>query len=396
TNANNINELYPIRVGLSIVIELNDVQFYLKIIEGNKNNAYLPGYLCQANDKSSDIEETTSAALTNLYQQIFSTKTKFSGLREFGLDNQSIILEHLLEGVNFRPFFVYFDKFQIFVYNIESSSQDGYEVFKEFYEKEVFKGKTPNDVWNKIGLFPMFDGKNLFGLIDLRTQQIIKKKFRLACQPKDWIEESNLEPLYLHFLKHHTRTNIQWYKCEFWTRAENWKKDLETMQMLHEKRLLYVNLTSKKSELCVSNSCEQTKKLATTIAKAIDNNKKEVNGKRRILSIIAEDYSLKQLKTLNALREKQKFGKKGGDKRILKEVVELLKGYFHSGNTPGKSHLSAEDMMRELHMAAEMGHLAKEKILQKVDTIRGWISRYSAYIKAEAAEKVLTTSGNFQ
>jgi hypothetical protein len=71
------------------------------------------------------------------------------------------------------------------------------------------------------------------------------------------------------------------------------------MQMLHEKGLLYVNLTSKKSELCVSNSCEQTKKLATTITKAIDNNKKGVNGKRRILSIIAEDYSLEQLKTLN-------------------------------------------------------------------------------------------------
>ncbi|CAG8718273.1 9161_t:CDS:2, partial [Funneliformis mosseae] len=117
-----------------------------------------------------------------------------------------------------------------------------------------------------------------------RTQQIIKKKFRPACQPKDWIEESNLKPLYLHFLKHHTRTNIQWYKvflieinkqhallkaagcfnvtpyplddqlCEFWTRVENWKKDLETMQMLYEKGLLYVNLTSKKSELCVSNS----------------------------------------------------------------------------------------------------------------------------------------------
>ena len=71
------------------------------------------------------------------------------------------------------------------------------------------------------------------------------------------------------------------------------------MQMLHEKGLLYVNLTSKKSELCVSNSYEQTKKLVTTIAKAIDNNKKGVNGKRRILSIIAEDYSLEQLKMLN-------------------------------------------------------------------------------------------------
>ena len=97
-----------------------------------------------------------------------------------------------------------------------------------------------------------------------------------------------------------------------------------------------------------------------------------------------------------ALCEKQKFSKKGSGKRIPKEVVELLKGYFHSRNTPGKSHLSAEDMMRELHMAAEMGHLAKEKIPQKVDTIRGWISRYLAHIKMEVAEKALTISGNFQ
>ncbi|CAG8701299.1 13393_t:CDS:1, partial [Funneliformis mosseae] len=54
-----------------------------------------------------------------------------------------------------------------------------------------------------------------------------------------------------------------------------------------------------------------------------------------------------------------------------------------------------KDMMRELHMAAEMRHLAKEKISQKVDTIRGWISRYSTHIKMEAAKKALTTSGNF-
>lgn len=71
------------------------------------------------------------------------------------------------------------------------------------------------------------------------------------------------------------------------------------MQMLHEKGLLCIDLISKKPELCILNSCEQTKKLATTIAKAIDNNKKGANGKRRILSIVAENYSLEQLKMLN-------------------------------------------------------------------------------------------------
>lgn len=71
------------------------------------------------------------------------------------------------------------------------------------------------------------------------------------------------------------------------------------MQMLYKKGLLYTNLIPKKPELCTPNSCKQTKKLATTIIKAIDNNKKGANGKRRILSIVAEDYSLEQLNMLN-------------------------------------------------------------------------------------------------
>ena len=51
-------------------------------------------------------------------------------------------------------------------------------------------------------------------------------------------------------------------------------------------------------------------------------------------------------------------------------------------------------MMRELHIVAKIGQLAKEKIPQKVDTIKGWILRYSVHIKAEVAEKALATSSN--
>ena len=67
----NVKELYPIRIDMGIIIELNGIQFYLKVVEGNKNNAHLPGYFCQASGLSSEIEETTSAALTNLYRQNF-------------------------------------------------------------------------------------------------------------------------------------------------------------------------------------------------------------------------------------------------------------------------------------------------------------------------------------
>jgi hypothetical protein len=146
-----------------------------------------------------------------------------------------------MEGVDFQPFFVYFNKFQIFVYNVESSNREGCEgagcgfissfvnkkalyeqkilenfcvvhIFEEFSEKQVFRGKTPNEVWNKINIFPIFDGKSLFGLMDEKTQQIIKNKSQPTCQPKDWAERSKLEPLYSRYLKHQTYVNIQCYQ----------------------------------------------------------------------------------------------------------------------------------------------------------------------------------------
>lgn len=67
------------------------------------------------------------------------------------------------------------------------------------------------------------------------------------------------------------------------------------MQMLYENKQLFTI----PKKLCTLDLCAQVKKLATTINKAIDNNKKGINGKRRILSIVAEDYSLEQLKVLN-------------------------------------------------------------------------------------------------
>jgi hypothetical protein len=67
------------------------------------------------------------------------------------------------------------------------------------------------------------------------------------------------------------------------------------MQMLYKNKQLFAI----PKEPCTLDSCVQVKKLATTITKALDNNKKEVNGKRRILSIVAEDYSLEQLKALD-------------------------------------------------------------------------------------------------
>ncbi|CAG8505444.1 8841_t:CDS:2 [Funneliformis mosseae] len=59
-------------------------------------------------------------------------------------------------------------------------------------------------------------------------------------------------------------------KCEFWTRFEHWKRDLETMQILYKNELCAILAQKKPEALCTLNSFKQTKKLTTTITKAIE------------------------------------------------------------------------------------------------------------------------------
>ncbi|CAH1769134.1 12167_t:CDS:2, partial [Entrophospora sp. SA101] len=65
-----IEEFFPIHVGMSIVTKLNGSQGQ-------------PRYVCESGEYVSREEDFTSSALNPLYQEIFKNKTKFSGVREF-------------------------------------------------------------------------------------------------------------------------------------------------------------------------------------------------------------------------------------------------------------------------------------------------------------------------
>ncbi|RGB22929.1 hypothetical protein C1646_775284 [Rhizophagus diaphanus] len=54
-----------------------------------------------------------------------------------------------------------------------------------------------------------------------------------------------------------------------------------------------------------------------------------------------------------ALKENQKFGKKGGGKRISKHIVALLEGYFLAGNLDKSDRYSAQEMWNELTKLVE-------------------------------------------
>ena len=87
------------------------------------------------------------------------------------------------------------------------------------------------------------------------------------------------------------------------------------------------------------------------------------------------------------MKENQIFGKRGGT-RIQKEIVTLLQGFFQAGNANKSDRYSAEDMYAELNDMANKEEISASSI-PKVETIRGWITRYAAACKAEMAKIVL-------
>ena len=84
-----------------------------------------------------------------------------------------------------------------------------------------------------------------------------------------------------------------------------------------------------------------------------------------------------------ALKETQKFGKKGGA-QIAKNIVSLLQAFFHAGNADKSDRYSANDILSKLiHMSNN--EKFDSEIIPKVETIENWIGRYSAACKREMA-----------
>jgi hypothetical protein len=85
-----------------------------------------------------------------------------------------------------------------------------------------------------------------------------------------------------------------------------------------------------------------------------------------------------------ALKSAQKFGRKGGGKRISKKVWNLLQGYFLEGNVNKSERHTAESMLAQLKKNVEDGVIEEEEV-PKLETIRNWISRYTSQHRQEAA-----------
>ena len=400
---NNENIFFPIRLGQKTRVFHNNREFIILVVLGNPDHPMQPGYFCSSGSLSGQIESSSTKAISSLYKDIFHNSTKFSGPTIIGQDNPRII-EELSRDVRFIPFQITIDKYKIFVHDLGlvsfrselHNAGSGYsssflhvynkkqslfvlkivdngcilEIYQQAQKVKIIHGSTPSEVWRKSGLIGKYDGCELYGLKDHKTQNLLREIHIPTCTSNNWDDKTLMTKLFEYHLKRRTISSVNWYtifdtwrkqesdifelysnlkmiyssrhkfgdrelrawqallraagahsitpfssaeskvykfffiyliyeirlyilhaylyfkKYQFWTRASNPKKDQDTFANLYKMGFLV------STPIHMPNS---TKKFWQCFDRAISENKKNHDGKRRILSIIADQFTYSQL-----------------------------------------------------------------------------------------------------
>ena len=104
-NGTKIEQYCPFRVGMKTQVELKNRPFIIRVVQGNKHNNLLPGFLCESLLESNDeVENDPTSAISKLYKKIFQNETRFSGTLMMGMEDNNI-LDELLSDLSFQPFY---------------------------------------------------------------------------------------------------------------------------------------------------------------------------------------------------------------------------------------------------------------------------------------------------
>ncbi|CAG8608825.1 15669_t:CDS:2, partial [Dentiscutata heterogama] len=202
-----------------------------------------PSYICEGNEKSSDVVSSSSMAITSVYQAIFGTKTKFAGLSYLDL-KQPEIFQKLLENDS--------------------------QIIAEY------KDSSPNAVWNQTGVLKSFPGNTLFAINHPMTlqqlDQIYKAKFNYQtlipneCTFVDW----NNKTIMGHLFDLHLKKAVE---------------DHDTLKNLYKNGFLNTS----------SQSLSTAESFWNCFHNSYDANFRGIDGKIYILSIIVESFTYQEL-----------------------------------------------------------------------------------------------------
>ncbi|PKK61647.1 hypothetical protein RhiirC2_791510 [Rhizophagus irregularis] len=108
-----IEFLVSICLHMKVVVFLNGHDFILTVVKGNKEYSEQPEYICTCEFfYTTEPNNSSTKVISTVYQQMFRTKTKFSGPIIIGFDKPAIY-EKLLEGVLFHPYFINFEQIKM-------------------------------------------------------------------------------------------------------------------------------------------------------------------------------------------------------------------------------------------------------------------------------------------
>ncbi|CAJ0841457.1 4742_t:CDS:2, partial [Entrophospora sp. SA101] len=215
---------------MKTLVILNKTQFFVTVIEGNKDCLNKPGYMCEANGLASDVFDNSSAA----------------------------IIHYINKDITFHPFNCIYDKFTIFIYGIGASSDDelyyagpGFKSFickigskkkstlfvqdiknnnstvKIYQDNNLMSthvGSDPNDVWEKIGYLKNYKSIDWFGINQPQVQSFIQTMHIPKCLPEEWNNVNKMETLWNYYLRKCTLASVQW--SEFFIKWQSEKNSV--------------------------------------------------------------------------------------------------------------------------------------------------------------------------
>ena len=102
---------------MKTITTVNQRDFIITVVQNN----FEPGYICQSEALQSSICRSSSEAITSIYQQAFSTKTRLDGLLVMGYDD-SEICEKLLSDIYFHPYTFTIGSINLTIFGIGKSN----------------------------------------------------------------------------------------------------------------------------------------------------------------------------------------------------------------------------------------------------------------------------------
>ncbi|RHZ77104.1 hypothetical protein Glove_185g44 [Diversispora epigaea] len=144
TIKNSNNQIFPIPYYLymRVTCKLNNELFTLSIVQ-SIINPLQPGFVCTCKEKSTEVMTSTSAAINNLYQEIFGRKTEYSGPTIMGFYNNNIV-EKLLKDIIFFLIFISIESFSVVVTSIGYSDNSEFNGARNGFSSSIitiFQGK---------------------------------------------------------------------------------------------------------------------------------------------------------------------------------------------------------------------------------------------------------------